>query len=216
MKINYDLKLQEELQKIGNQKPTLLLHVCCGPCSSNVIKELCEHFEITIYYSNSNIYPSDEYQRRFHELLSFIERFNHDFNQNIQVIEDPYNNSEWISHLYPLKDYPEGSVRCRLCYSLRMRKTFDYAKINHYDYWTTVLSVSPHKNSQWINEIGASFAQNKTKFLFSDFKKNNGYLKSTQMTKEYGMYRQNYCGCMFSYEEMLKREEHKVEQKQDA
>ena len=149
MKINYDLKLQEELQKIGNQKPTLLLHVCCGPCSSNVIKELCEHFEITIYYSNSNIYPSDEYQRRFHELLSFIERFNHDFNQNIQVIEDPYNNSEWISHLYPLKGYPEGSVRCRLCYSLRMRKTFDYAKINHYDYWTTVLSVSPHKNSQW-------------------------------------------------------------------
>ena len=173
MKINYDLKLQEELQKIGNQKPTLLLHVCCGPCSSNVIKELCEHFEITIYYSNSNIYPSDEYQRRFHELLSFIERFNHDFNQNIQVIEDPYNNSEWISHLYPLKDYPEGSVR-----------------------------------DQWQSES--------PKFLYADFKKNNGYLKSTQMTKEYGMYRQNYCGCMFSYEEMLKREEHKVEQKQDA
>ena len=216
MKINYDLKLQEELQKIGNQKPTLLLDVCCGPCSSNVIKELCEHFEITIYYSNSNIYPSDEYQRRFHELLSFIERFNHDFNQNIQVIEDPYNNSEWISHLYPLKGYPEGSIRCRLCYSLRMRKTFDYAKINHYDYWTTVLSVSPHKNSQWINEIGDQWQSESPKFLYADFKKNNGYLKSTQMTKEYGMYRQNYCGCMFSYEEMLKREEHKVEQKQDA
>ena len=181
-----------------------------------MIKELCEHFEITIYYSNSNIYPSDEYQRRFHELLSFIERFNHDFNQNIQVIEDPYNNSEWISHLYPLKGYPEGSVRCRLCYSLRMRKTFDYAKINHYDYWTTVLSVSPHKNSQWINEIGDQWQSESPKFLYADFKKNNGYLKSTQMTKEYGMYRQNYCGCMFSYEEMLKREEHKDEQKQDA
>lgn len=205
MKINYDLKLQEELQKIGNQKPTLLLHVCCGPCSSNVIKELCEHFEITIYYSNSNIYPSDEYQRRFHELLSFIERFNHDFNQNIQVIEDPYNNSEWISHLYPLKDYPEGSVRCRLCYSLRMRKTFDYAKINHYDYWTTVLSVSPHKNSQWINEIGVSYPQEQTKFLFSDFKKNNGYLKSVQMASSYNLYRQSYCGCVYSYQDMLKR-----------
>lgn len=206
MKINYDLKLQEELKKIGNTRPTLLLHVCCGPCSSNVIKELCEHFQITIYYSNSNIYPQEEYQRRYLELLRFIQQFNIDYHQNIQVIEDPYNHSEWISHLYPLKEFPEGSVRCRLCYSLRMRRTFDYAKINHYDYWTTVLSVSPHKNSQWINEIGGAWTSDKTKFLYADFKKNNGYLKSTQMTKEYHMYRQNYCGCMFSYEEMLKRE----------
>lgn len=206
MKINYDLKLQEELKKIGNTRPTLLLHVCCGPCSSNVIKELCEHFQITIYYSNSNIYPQEEYQRRYLELLRFIQQFNIDYHQNIQVIEDPYNHSEWISHLYPLKEFPEGSIRCRLCYSLRMRRTFDYAKINHYDYWTTVLSVSPHKNSQWINEIGGAWTSDKTKFLYADFKKNNGYLKSTQMTKEYHMYRQNYCGCMFSYEEMLKRE----------
>ena len=110
MKINYDLKLQEELKKIGDTKPSLLLHVCCGPCSSNVIKELCEHFQITIYYSNSNIYPSDEYQRRFQELLHFIERFNQDFHQDIQVIEDPYNFSEWLSHMYPLKELPEGSM----------------------------------------------------------------------------------------------------------
>ena len=183
MKINYDLKLQEELKKIGDTKPSLLLHVCCGPCSSNVIKELCEHFQITIYYSNSNIYPSDEYQRRFQELLHFIERFNHDFHQDIQVIEDPYNFSDWLSHMYPLKELPEGSMRCRLCYSLRMRRTFDYAKIHHYDYWTTVLSVSPHKNSQWINEIGDAWQSDSPKFLYADFKKNNGYLKSTQMTK---------------------------------
>lgn len=209
MKINYDLRLQEELKKIEGTKPSLLLHVCCGPCSSNVIKELCEKFEITIYYSNSNIYPSDEYQRRFNELLVFIEKFNKDYNQDIKVIEDPYNHSEWISHMYPLKEFPEGSLRCRLCYSLRMRRTFDYAKINHYDYWTTVLSISPHKNSQWINEIGDSWQSDAPKFLYADFKKNNGYLKSTQMTKEYGMYRQNYCGCMFSYEEMLARESQK-------
>ena len=182
------------------------MHVCCGPCSSNVIKELSEHFQITIYYSNSNIYPPEEYQRRFHELLSFIEKFNQDYQQDIKVIEDPYNNAEWISHLYPLKEYPEGSVRCKLCYSLRMRRTFDYAKIHHFDYWTTVLSVSPHKNSQWINEIGHQWQCDSPRFLYADFKKNNGYLKSTQMTKEYGMYRQNYCGCMFSYEEMQERE----------
>ena len=206
MKINYDLKLQEEIQKLGNCHPSLLLHVCCGPCSSNVIKELSEHFQITIYYSNSNIYPPEEYQRRFHELLSFIEKFNQDYQQDIKVIEDPYNNTEWISHLYPLKEYPEGSVRCKLCYSLRMRRTFDFAKIHHFDYWTTVLSVSPHKNSQWINEIGHQWQCDSPRFLYADFKKNNGYLKSTQMTKEYGMYRQNYCGCMFSYEEMKERE----------
>lgn len=209
MKINYDLKLQEELKKIGNTRPTLLLHVCCGPCSSNVIKELCEHFKITIYYSNSNIYPQKEYTRRYQELVNFVKKFNKDYKQDIQVIEDPYNHPEWVSHLYPLKDFPEGSIRCRLCYSLRMRRTFDYAKINHYDYWTTVLSISPHKNSQWINEIGEAWTSDKTKFLYADFKKNNGYLKSTQMTKEYNMYRQNYCGCMFSYEEMLKRESSK-------
>ena len=209
MKINYDLKLQEELMKIGDTKPSLLLHVCCGPCSSYVIKELSEYFHITIYYSNSNIYPIDEYQRRYQELLHFIKRFNQDFKHNIQVIEDPYNHPEWVSHLYPLKELPEGRMRCRLCYSLRMRRTFDYAKINHYDYWTTVLSISPHKNSQWINEIGDAWQSSTPKFLYADFKKNNGYLKSTQMTKEYEMYRQNYCGCMFSYEEMLKREKQK-------
>lgn len=205
MKINYDLKLQEELKKIGDKKPTLLLHVCCGPCSSHVIKELCSHFHITIYYSNSNIYPVEEYQRRRDELITFVQQFNNDFQQNIKVIEDTYNHEEWLSNEYPLKDFPEGSIRCRLCYSLRMRRAYDYALIHHFDYWTTVLSISPHKNSQWINEIGQQWQKNNTKFLFADFKKNNGYLKSVEMTKQYQMYRQNYCGCEFSYKEMLER-----------
>lgn len=209
MKINYDLKLKEELEKIKGTRPKLLLHVCCGPCSSNVIKELCEYFDITLYYSNSNIYPKDEYIRRRDELISFIDRFNKDFKQTIQVIEDPYNHEEWLSNEYPLKELPEGSLRCRLCYSMRMRKAYDYAYINHFDYWTTVLSVSPHKNSQWINQIGEQWQKNHLKFLYADFKKNNGYLKSTQMTKQYDMYRQNYCGCEFSYKEMLERESSK-------
>lgn len=213
MKINYDLKLKEELEKIGNTRPKLLLHVCCGPCSSNVIKELCEYFDMTLYYSNSNIYPNEEYIRRRDELISFIERFNHDHHQNIQVIEDKYNHEEWLSNEYPLKDLPEGSIRCRLCYSMRMRRAYDYAYIHHFDYWTTVLSISPHKNSQWINEIGQQWQKNHLKFLYADFKKNNGYLKSTQMTKEYDMYRQNYCGCEFSYREMLEREEKRAEMK---
>lgn len=209
MKINYDLKFQEELKVIGDSRPSLLLHVCCGPCSSHVIKDLCNHFQITIYYSNSNIYPKEEYQRRFQELLYFVERFNQEYQQNIQVVEDSYNHEEWLANEYPLKELPEGSLRCRLCYSLRMRRAFDFANIHHFDYWTTVLSVSPHKNSQWINEIGEQWQNNHLKFLYADFKKNNGYLKSTQMTKEYNMYRQNYCGCEFSYQEMLERESRK-------
>ena len=177
MKINYDLKFQEELQKIKGTRPTLLLHVCCGPCSGNVIKEIADIFDITIYYSNSNIYPNDEYQRRYQELLTFIDQFNLDFNHHIKVIED------------------------------RMSRAFDYASKNKFEYWTTVLSVSPHKNSQWINEIGASFDQEKTKFLFSDFKKNNGYLKSVRFADKYHLYRQSYCGCIYSYQDMLKRKE---------
>jgi Uncharacterized protein conserved in bacteria len=203
MKINYDIKLQDELEKIKDIRPKLLLHVCCGPCCSNVVKELSEYFDITIYYSNSNIYPKEEYTRRYKELLTFINRFNEDYHQNIKVYEDIYNHEDWISNEYPLKELPEGSLRCKLCYSLRMRRAYDFAVSHHFDYWTTVLSVSPHKNSQWINQIGEQWQ--KVKFLYADFKKNDGYLKSTQMTKEYNMYRQNYCGCEFSYQEMLER-----------
>lgn len=201
MKINYAFKMQEEIEKIKNSKPTLLLHVCCGPCSSNVIKELSAYFNITIYYSNSNIYPDEEYSRRFQELLDFIQAFN----SSIQVIEQKYQPIEYLDKLSIYKDEPEGGKRCYLCYQMRMDDAFNYASIHHFDYWTTVLSVSPHKNSQWINEIGASYPSDQTKFLFSDFKKNNGYQKSVIMAREYHLYRQEYCGCVYSYKEMLER-----------
>lgn len=213
MKINYDLKLKEELEKIKGTKPTLLLHVCCGPCSGNVLKEISEFFDITIYYSNSNIYPDTEYFRRFHELEDFIQRFNQDFNQNIQVIEKEYQPKEYLKDISQYKEEPEGGKRCYLCYSKRMKDAYDYACLHHFDYWTTVLSVSPHKNSQWINEIGASYPQEKTQFLFSDFKKNNGYLKSVKFAALYNLYRQNYCGCVYSYQDMLEREKNKELQK---
>lgn len=207
MKINYDLKLQAELKKIKGSKPTLLLHVCCGPCSGNVIKELSNSFNITIYYSNSNIYPNQEYQRRYLELLTFISSFNQDFSHCIKVIEDDYLPTKYLDQISIYKDEPEGGKRCYLCYQKRMSQAFNYATKNNFDYWTTVLSVSPHKNSQWINEIGAAFDQKETKFLFSDFKKNNGYLKSIRFADNYHLYRQSYCGCIYSYQDMLKRKE---------
>lgn len=210
MKINYDKKFKEELEKIKGSKPSLLLHVCCGPCSGNVIKEICELFDITIYYSNSNIYPDQEYHRRYQELLSFIERFNKDYHQNIQVIEKKYQPISYLNDISIYKNEPEGGKRCYLCYQKRMNDAYQYACHHHFDYWTTVLSVSPHKNSQWINEIGANYSTDQTKFLFSDFKKNNGYLKSVKFADQYQLYRQNYCGCIYSYQDMLQREKNKT------
>lgn len=203
MKINYHKIFLEELDVIGDSKPNLLLHVCCGPCSSNVIRELSEYFNITIYYSNSNIYPEEEYKRRYQELLDFIKRYQ----PTIKVIEKLYDNKIWLQETKLLAGEPEGGKRCYQCYRMRMQDAYNYAKEHNIDYWTTVLSVSPHKNSQWINEIGLSFINENTKFLCSDFKKDNGYYKSVQMAKEFDLYRQDYCGCIYSYNDMLKRKE---------
>lgn len=210
MKQNYDLLMQEELKKLDGRK-TLLLHVCCGPCSSNVIKELSEYFDITIFYSNSNIYPEEEYLRRRDELLTFIPEFNANNNRHITVVEDDYDLQTYTAKLAPLKDTGEKGERCHLCYEMRMTRAHDYALAHNFDYWTTVLSVSPHKISRWINEIGLSFTDDHLKFLPSDFKKRNGYLKSVQTAEAYHMYRQSYCGCVYSYQESLAR----VHQKED-
>ena len=205
MKQNYRLVMLETLKHLEG-RPKLLLHACCGPCSSNVIKELCQYFDITICYTNSNIYPADEYHRRESELERFVKEFNDKENQNVQVVEDTYDPEEYLTHIALYKDTGEKGYRCYVCYKVRMEKARDYARMHGFDYWTTVLSVSPHKNSQWINEIGDDLDLETPKFLHSDFKKDNGYLKSTRMSDEYHMYRQNYCGCVYSYQEMLERE----------
>jgi predicted adenine nucleotide alpha hydrolase (AANH) superfamily ATPase len=199
--INYHQQFLAELETIGTTKPTLLLHVCCGPCSSNTIKELSKYFRITVFYSNSNIYPNTEYLRRYQELLDFIKCYQPD----IKVIEQTYNPKQWLQQTKEFMNEPERGKRCYLCYQLRMQDAYTYASNHHFDYWTTVLSVSPHKSSQWINEIGATLSNEDTKFLHSDFKKDNGYYKSVQMAKEFNLYRQEYCGCVYSYQDMLKR-----------
>lgn len=201
MKINYHKLFLEELETIRDKKPSLLLHVCCGPCSSNIIKELTDYFDITILYSNSNIYPATEYQRRFQELLDFIKHYQ----PSIAVKEIAYQPLQWLQQTASWATEPEGGKRCYQCYQLRMEDAYHYAHTHGFDYWTTVLSVSPHKNSQWINEIGATMTNQQTKFLYSDFKKDNGYYKSVQIAKEYDLYRQDYCGCTYSYQEMLIR-----------
>ena len=198
--MNYQKLLEEEINKIKDNevKPKLLLHACCGPCSSYVIEYLSKYFDITIYYYNPNTYPETEYLRRLDELNKFIK----EFNSNVKVIEENYNPSEFYNSIKGLEHLGERSERCYKCYILRMNKAAIYAKENGYDYFTTTLSISPYKDALWINEIGKNLEEKiGVKYLYSDFKKNNGYKRSIELSKEYKLYRQEYCGCVYSKQE---------------
>ena len=200
--MNYQLILDEELNKISlsGKKPKLLLHACCAPCSSYVLEYLSEYFEITIYYYNPNIHPEKEYIRRRDELIKFLNEFK--LKNKVNLVEETYNSFEYFDEIKGLEKLGEKSERCYKCYKFRMEKAVKYAKDNNFDYFTTTLSISPHKNSDWINEIG-SILENKysIKYLYSDFKKKNGYKRSLELSKEYGLYRQDYCGCIYSKQE---------------
>ncbi len=216
-KINY----QKELEKIisqfaqsseNNLKPTLLLHACCGPCSSYVIEYLSSLFDITIYYYNPNIHPEKEYYRRLEELKKFLTVFPDALKNKVKLVVDNYEPEDFfkatnVRNEIQLQTEPEKGERCRRCYRLRMSRSWQYACKNNFDWFTTTLSISPHKDSQMINEIGLELEKSKnenlaedtkTRFLVSDFKKKSGYLRSTQLSSEYGLWRQDYCGCVFS------------------
>ena len=198
--MNFQKLLEDEIELIKNNKvkPKLLLHACCGPCSSYVIEYLSKYFDITIYYYNPNTYPESEYIRRLDELNKFITNFNN----NVNVIEQNYNSKDFYTSIKGLEHLGEKSKRCYKCYELRMNKTAIYAKENNYDYFTTTLSISPYKNANWINEIGKKIEEKMgIKYLYSDFKKKNGYKRSLELSKEYKLYRQEYCGCVYSMKE---------------
>lgn len=208
-KINYQKELEKILATIDkNTKPSLLLHACCGPCSSYVIEYLASFFDITIFYYNPNIYPSEEYFRRLDELKNFLPRFPAAVDNNVKIVEANYNPQEFydavdVANNPDLKTEPERGERCRRCYEFRLKKSFDYAVQNGFDFFTTTLSISPYKDAEKINTIGYTFVStDKTNYLPADFKKKSGFLRSTQISKEYGLYRQDYCGCVFSKENM--------------
>ena len=198
--MNYQKILDETLENIknSNKRPKLLLHACCGPCSSYVLEYLCNYFDITIYYYNPNIYPKEEYTRRKEELKTFVNKFNN----KIKVIEEFYNTDEYYKSIKGLEKLGEKSERCYKCYEFRLDKTALFAKENNYDYFTTTLSISPYKNAEWLNEIGKNMEEKyNIKYLFADFKKKNGYKRSLELSKEYKLYRQDYCGCVYSKQE---------------
>lgn len=199
--MNYQLELEKTIDIVSKleQKPTLLLHACCGPCSSYVLEYLNKYFDITILYYNPNIYPESEYYRRKDELKKFLTEFKLD--STIKLVEDDYIPDEYYSAIKGQEELGEKSKRCYTCYQLRLERAARYAKKYDFDYFTTTLSISPYKISEWINEIGGNLEKEyNVKYLYADFKKKNGYKRSLELSSEYGLYRQDYCGCKFSKE----------------
>ena len=198
---------QKELDALINglqEVPTLFLHSCCAPCSSYVLEYLSEYFLITDFYYNPNIEPEEEYQKRAAELERLISRMHS--RHPIRFLEGAYDPTIFHEMAKGMEDYPEGGERCFRCYELRMREAAKLAAEGGYDYFTTTLSISPLKNAQKINEIGEKLAvEYGVKHLPSDFKKKNGYLRSIELSKKYDLYRQDYCGCVFSRAERLRQ-----------
>lgn len=204
-KINYQKLLDKTISELTERK-TMLLHACCAPCSSYVIEYLSSFFDITIYYYNPNIHPEAEYNRRLQELKDFLGKFPKALELKVKLIVDSYDTEDYfkatkVREEIDLQTEREMGERCRRCYKFRMKRAWKYAEKNNFDYFTTTLSISPHKDSSKINKIGADLQEKSTstlKYLFSDFKKKGGFLRSLEISEKFGLYRQDYCGCVFS------------------
>ena len=182
----------------------MLLHVCCAPCSSRVLELLTKEYDITVFFYNPNITDKEEYEKRYKELERFLKAA--PFAIDVKCVDGMYNSELFFDMSKGLENEPEKGSRCYKCYELRIDETARYARDNGYQVFTTSLSISPQKNATWINEIGEK-CKNKygVDYLYSDFKKKNGYARSIELSKEFNLYRQDYCGCIFSREEALKR-----------
>lgn len=199
-KINYDKELEKIVSSL-DYKPKLLLHSCCGPCSSYVITYLKDYFDITILYYNPNIEPKEEYEKRKNEQIRLIKELNI---PSLNMEEVNYDNELYRTKVVGFESAKEGGERCHICYELRLEKTVQIASEKGYEYFGTTLTVSPYKNAYLLNKIGESLASTyNIKWLYSDFKKKEGYKKSIELSKKYNLYRQDYCGCEFSKNALL-------------
>lgn len=203
------MNYQVEMEKIINNleyKPKLLLHVCCAPCSTYVLSILAKYFYIDIIYYNPNINTKEEYDKRLDELKRLLNTVKYE--NKINIIDCNYDNMDFFNAVKGLENEPEGGKRCYKCYKLRLEYTARTAKKLDYDYFTTSLSISPYKNSSWLNKIGLKLEKEyDVKYLVADFKKKNGYKTSIELSKKYNLYRQDYCGCIYSKIERRKKDE---------
>ena len=199
--MNYQKELDKTLEKLTKEErvPKLLLHSCCAPCSSFVLEYLSQYFEITVFYYNPNIYPESEYTKRIWEQQKLIDEL--PAKHPISFMAGPYDKERFYEMASGLEHVKEGGARCMKCYELRLREAAKIAKNAGFDYFTTTLSISPLKKAERLNEIGQRLGEEyEVEYLLSDFKKKNGYKRSIELSKIYGLYRQDYCGCEFSME----------------
>lgn len=198
-KINYQKELDKLIDNLEERVPTLLLHSCCAPCSSYTLEYLAQFFDITVYYYNPNISPSAEFNKRLAEQQKLIDAM--PTPHRVKLVAGEYDYSEFLDIARGYEHCPEGGDRCHRCYRLRLEKTAKLAKEQGFDYFCTTLSISPLKDSQVINRLGYQVAEEySVKWLPSDFKKKEGYKRSIELSREYNLYRQNFCGCAFSKE----------------
>lgn len=207
--MNYQLELDKIINEIEARKagwpPKLLIHSCCAPCSSYVLEYLSNYFAITIYYYNPNIYPEEEYNRRVKEQDHLIQSMS--LKYPVLFVEGEYEPKKYYEMIKGHEDDVEGGDRCSICYKLRLEEAARLAREGDYDFFTTTLTISPHKKAIKLNEIGEEMgAIYGVSFLPSDFKKRNGYKRSIELSREFDLYRQDYCGCVFSKKEKVKRE----------
>ena len=198
-KINYQKELEKLLAQLEAEQrvPSLLIHSCCAPCSSYVLEYLSEYFKITVFYYNPNIYPESEYTKRIAEQQKLIRDM--EFRYPVSFLAGKYDKEKFYEMAAGMENLKEGGARCMKCYELRLSEAAGQAVAGGFDYFTTTLSISPMKNAQKLNEIGLRVGEEYgVKYLVSDFKKKNGYKRSIELSKEYGLYRQDYCGCEFS------------------
>lgn len=199
---NYQKELDKIIEKIGDKAPRLFLHSCCAPCSSYVLEYLRQYFRITVFYYNPNITEDAEYRKRVEEQKRLIAAYNKTQGYPIEIIEGDYEPERFFEIAKGLEDCPEGGERCFACYELRLRETAKRASAGAYDYFTTTLTISPLKNAVKLNEIGERLTEEYyVNWLPSDFKKRGGYGRSIELSKEYDLYRQDYCGCVYSRRE---------------
>ena len=198
MKTNYNALQKAQINSVisKGEKPKLLMHACCAPCSTACLERVSEFFDITVYYYNPNITSETEYNKRLNELKNFLsERYD----GKIKLLAEPFDADSFYNAVKGRENDAEGDLRCKICYALRLNKTALTSKEKGFDYFTTTLSVSPHKNAIWLNEIGEQNAKTHgVNYLYADFKKEGGYHRSIELSKEFNLYRQDYCGCEFS------------------
>ena len=207
---NYSVLLENTIDSIkkSNTRPSLLLHACCAPCSSYVLEYLSEFFDITLFFFNPNISPESEYNFRYDELKRLIGEM--PLPSYVKIMSGRYCPEEFYQMARGLEALPEGGARCKGCYRLRLAEAARVASENDFDFFTTTLSISPYKNAEWLNTIGNEEGErHKIAYLFSDFKKKNGYKRSCELSSIYSLYRQDYCGCEFSKAEAEKRKQAK-------